>query len=162
MSEPYRTPAPMPAIDDTAPTPAERIQAAMDRRTEKKDAEAKAREAQFAADLEAIEALESKLGLRIHYSAQVRTFVAGMPVVVGVRAPEPSEYKRMFSMVNRTGGNGDAKVSALLTLAQACWVYPEDKVTRDAMTEANAALLASVGNFANTLAEVELKEEGKG
>ncbi len=146
----------------TTPTAAERIQAATDRRAAKADAEATAREEQFATDLEAIEALESKLGLRIYYSKQVRTFVAGLPVVVGVRAPDPNEYKRMFSMVNRTGGNGDAKVSALLTLAQACWVYPEDTATRAAMTEANAALLASVGNFANTLAEVELREEGKG
>lgn len=142
-------------------TPAQRIAAANDRRAAKAEAEANAREAQFATDLEAIEALEEKLGVRVHYSKQVRTFVPGLPVVVGVRAPDPGEYKRLLSMISRAGGNGEAKVSALLVLAQQCWVYPEDKGTRDAMADANAALLASVGNFANTLAEVELKEEGK-
>ncbi len=140
---------------------AERIQASNDRRAAKADAEAAAREEQFASDLEAIEALEDKLGIRVHYSKQVRTFVPGLPVVVGVRAPEPAEYKRMFSFMNKTGGSGDAKISALLTLAEQCWVYPEDKSVRDAMTSANAALLASVGNFANKLAEVELQETGK-
>jgi len=146
----------------TKPTAAERIAAATERRGAKADAEAAAREEQFACDLEAIEALEEKLGVRVHYSRQVRTFVPGLPVVVGVRAPDPAEYKRLFSSINRSGGNGDAKVAALLMLANACWVYPEDKAARDALTEANAALLASVGNFANTLAEVELKEEKNG
>lgn len=144
------------------PTAADRIAAASDRRAAKAEAELAAREEQFATDLEAIEALEEKLGLRVHYSKQVRTFVPGLPVVVGVRAPDPDEYRRMFSLVNRSGGNGDAKVSALMTLANACWVYPVDPAARIAMSKANAALLASVGNFANTLAEVELREEGKG
>lgn len=143
-------------------TAAQRIAASEERRAEKADAEAEAREEQFATDLEAIEAIESKRGIRIYYSKQVRTFVPGLPVVVGVRAPDPAEYKRMFSMVNKSGGNGDAKVAALMTLAEACWVYPEDGAARTALIEANAALLASVGNFANTLAEVELREEGKG
>lgn len=145
-----------------AKTAAERIAAAHDRRAAKADAEVAKREEQFATDLEAIEALEEKLGVRVHYSAQVRTFVPGLPVVVGVRAPDPAEYKRLFSSINRAQGNGDAKVAALLMLGNACWVYPEEKAARDAMVEANAALVASVGNFANTLAEVELKEEKNG
>jgi len=140
-------------------TAAERIAAAQERRTKKTDAEASAREEQFATYLEAIEQLEAKLGIRIRYSNQIRTFVPGMPVVVGVRAPEPAEYKRLLSQVSRSNGNGDAKVAGIIALGHACWVYPEDKATRDAMIEANAALVASVGNFANTLAEVELKEE---
>ncbi len=64
-------------------------------------------------------------------------------------------------MVNRSNNNGDAKVAAVATLAQSCWIYPEDKATRDAMCDANAGLLSSVGNFAYSLGEVELKEEGK-
>lgn len=143
-------------------TAVERIAASTERRAKLAEAEIKARTEQFADDLEAIEALEAKLGIRIRYSQQVRTFVPGLPVVVGVRAPDPAEYKRMFSSVNRSGGNGDAKVAALLLLANACWVYPEEKAVRDQLVEANAALLASVGNFANTLAEVELKEEKNG
>ncbi len=140
----------------------QRIAAANKRRSDKADAEAKARTEQFATDLEAIEALETKLAIRIHYSEQVRTFVPGLPVVVGVRAPETGEYKRFLSKMNNTKGHSDAKVAALLELAHACWLYPEEKATRESMAEANAALLASVGNFANTLAEVELKEEKNG
>lgn len=149
-------------MSDPILTPAERIAAAQARREAKAEAETKAREAQFATDLEAIEELEGKLGVRIRYSQQVRTFVPGLPVVVGVRAPEAGEYKRLLSMTARAKDNGEAKVHALLDLARQCWVYPADPATRDAMMEANAALLASVGNFANSLAEVELKDEGKG
>jgi hypothetical protein len=140
---------------------ADRIREAGERRAAKVDAEVKAREEQLAADVEAIEALEEKLGIRIHASKQVRQFVVGLPVVVGVRAPDAAEYKRMFSGVNRSNGNGDAKVAAHTMLANACWVYPQDAATRDAMLAANGGLLASVGNFANKLAEVELEEEGK-
>ncbi len=147
-----------------AKTAEERIQEVTARRAAKEDAELAARREQFANDLEAIEELEKSKGIRIRYSKQVRTFVPGLPVVVGVRAPDVAEYKRLVSKVNRANGNGDAKVAALIELANACWAYPDptdDKAKRDAMVEANAGLLASVGNFANTLAEVELKEEGK-
>lgn len=146
-------------------TPAERIAASTERRTKAAEAEKKAREEQFATDLEAIEALESKLGLQLRYSSQVRQFVPGQPVVVGVRAPAPVEYKRLMSLMNRKDASGDAKVAALIQIAQECWVYPDpitDKESRDAMIEANAGLLASIGGFVNSLAEVELKEEGKG
>lgn len=143
-------------------TAAQRTAEALERRTKSAEAELAAREEQFADDIEAIEVLEHELGARIHYSKQVRNFTPGLPVVVGVRAPEPAEYKRMFSGVNKNGASGDAKVQALLQLAGVCWVYPAEKEKREAMVEANAGLLASVGNFANTLAEVELREEGKG
>lgn len=142
-------------------TPEERIAASAERRAKAADAEKAARLEQFATDLEAIEALEMKLGLHLRYSSQVRQYVPGQPVVVGVRAPAPAEYKRLMSLMNRKDASGDAKVAALIQIAQECWVYPEDKASRDAMTEANAGLLASVGGFVNSLAEVELKEAGK-
>lgn len=139
----------------------ERIAAINARRAAKAEAESEARKEQFADDLEAIEALEEKLGVRIRYSSQVKQYVPGLPVVVGVRAPEPSEHKRLVSLVNRSGNNADAKVAAVAQLAHSCWVYPEDKGLREAMIAANAGLLSSVGNFAFSLGEVELKEEGK-
>ncbi len=55
------------------------------------DAEAKAREAQFVADRLAMHALGKARGVKVHYSAQVRQYVSGLPVVVGVRAPEAAE-----------------------------------------------------------------------
>jgi len=146
--------------EDKKLTAEERIAASAARRAAKAEAETKARTEQFADDLEAIEALEEKLGERVRYSAQVKQYVPGLPVVVGVRAPATAEYKRLVSMVNKSK-DADAKVMAVNTLAQSCWVYPEKKETRDAMIEANAGLLSSVGNFAYSLGEVELKDEGK-
>lgn len=143
-------------------TPAQRIEAIEKKKQAREAAEAAAREDQYATDREAISDLEEKLGINIHFSKQVRQFVAGMPVVVGVRAPSEAEYKRLFSQINRSNGNGDAKVAALTMLAQVCWVYPEDAATRKSMVESNSGLLVSVGNFANKLAEVEIEEEGKG
>jgi hypothetical protein len=148
--------------DQKTPTAAERIAASEERRAKKATAEATAREEQFANDLEAIEKLEDELGIGLRYSSQVKTYVPGLPVVVGVRAPEPGEYKRFQSKMNRQNVTGDQKVAALIELAQMCWKYPADKDTRDAMVEANTALLSSVGQFVNSLAEVEIKEEGKG
>jgi hypothetical protein len=124
-------------------------------------AEASARAAQYEADRLAMYALGKARGFKVHHSAQVRQYVRGLPVVVGVRAPDAAEYKRFFQQVQRAG-NADAKIAAHALLAEACWVYPEDKPTRDAMLAANGGLLASVGNFAAALAEVELKEQGKG
>jgi hypothetical protein len=92
----------------------------------------------------------------------VKTFVAGLPVVVAVRAPDAAEMKKMVTMVNKNKDHVDAKIAAVRDLAEVCWVYPEDKETRKAMCEANAGLHSSIGNFAYSLGEVELKEEGKG
>jgi hypothetical protein len=139
----------------------QRIAASAARRAERAEAEADARKEQFADDLEAIEAIEAKLGARVRYSAQVSNFVPGLPVIVGVRPPEPAEHKRFVKMVNANGNNADAKIAAVAQLAQLCWVYPEDKFTRDAMVQANAGLISSVGNFAYSLGDVELKDEGK-
>ena len=141
-------------------TRAERL-AALDKKQAARDAaDTEAREEQYVTDREAIDALSDKLKIRIHYSKQVKQFVPGVPVIVGVRAPEPGEYQRLFSKVNRSN-NGDARVAALNELAQVCWVYPVEGPDRQAMLAANAGLLASVGNFANKLAEVEIAEEGK-
>ena len=142
------------------PTRAERLAALEKKQADRDAAEAEAREEQYVTDREAIAALSDKLGVRVHHSKQVKQFVPGVPVIVGVRAPEAGEYKRLFSKVNNAK-NGDARVAALNELAQSCWVYPAEGPERQAMLDANSGLLASVGNFANKLAEVEIAEEGK-
>lgn len=142
-------------------TAEQRIAEAMARRQQKNDEEKAARAEQHANDLEAIEALEAELGHKINPSKQVQQFKAGLPVIVGVRSPSAAEYKRMFAKVNSAGQNANAKVAAHTELARSCWVYPKDEAQREAMIEANSGLLASIGNFANKLAEVELAEEGK-
>lgn len=143
-------------------TPEQRTAAALKRRAAKNDAETKARAAQFADDIEAIEAIENRDDVELHYSEQVKQFVPGLPVIVGARAPDKTEYKRLLSKMNRQGATGDAKVAALVELAAVCWTYPEDPKVREAMVEANPGLLASLGNFVNSLAEVGIREEGKG
>lgn len=148
-------------MNEEKKTAAERIAEANERRAKKSAAEAAAREEQHASDLEAIEAVEERLGQKVHVSQQVKNFVKGLPVVVGVRAPDMAEYKRLYTLVGRSGSNADARGAALMQLGQVCWVYPEEKATKDLMIESNAALLASIGVFANSLAEVELREEGK-
>ena len=112
-------------------------------------------------DLEAIEALETKLAHRIIPSNQVKQFTPGYPVIVGVRPPSSGEYKRLMSKIGRAKENSDARTAALIELARACWMYPEEEASRDAICEANTGLLASVGLFVTKLAEVELAEEGK-
>lgn len=148
--------------DDKKLTPAERLKAVEERSAKKAEAIAAAREEQYATDREKIAELEEKLGQKVYISNQVRQFTQGFPVVVGIRAPTVPEYKRLFSQINRTKGNDDAKVAAHQMLAQVCWVYPEEPESREAMLEANSGLLASIGNYANKLAEVEIDDEGKG
>ena len=149
-------------MSDQKPTAAERIKAQTDKRNARNATEARAREEQLATDLEAIAVLEEDKGVRIYYSSQVRNYVAGQPVIVGIRAPSEGEYKRLFSKMNNTKGHSDAKVAAHVELADVVWMYPQDPSSRRAMIEANAGLLASVGNFATKLAEVDVEEEGKG
>ncbi len=146
---------------DAKQTPAQRVAAIEARKAARTAVADAAREEQYATDRERIADLEDQLGIEIHISKQVRQHVPGCPVVVGVRAPGEGEYKRFFSQINKSNGNGDAKVSALKMLAEVCWVYPADPEQRKALLSANSALLASVGNFANKLAEVEIADEGK-
>lgn len=145
----------------TEKTAAQRIADAQDRRQAKADKEKAARAEQHATDLEAIEALEDKLGQKIYPSKQLTQFKAGLPIVVGIRVPTNAEYKRQVSKLNRANGNGDAKVAAQNEMANACWAYPEDPTTRNEMLEANTGLIASIGVYANKLAEAEFTEEGK-
>lgn len=142
-------------------TPAERLAVVEEKAKRKREAIEEAREEQYATDREAIVKLEEELGIEIHFSKQVRQYVPGLPVIVGMRAPSEGEYKRVFSKMNNTKAHSDAKVAAHVELAQVCWVYPEASEIRKAMIAANSGLLASVGNFAHKLAEVEILEEGK-
>jgi hypothetical protein len=148
-------------VNEETVTPEERVAAVKARRAARDTSNAKARTAQEAVDLEAIEKLEEEHGYTLNVEHQVSQFVPGHPVIVGIRPPTEVEYKRFFSQINRSGGQGDAKVAAQMMLAQVCWAYPEDPDSRKAMLGANAALLASVGNIANKLAELKQDEAGK-
>jgi hypothetical protein len=143
-------------------TPEQRSAAARKRRADRELDTAKARAAQEAIDLEAIERLESAGGYTMNVENQVTQHVPGHPVIIGIRPPTEPEYKRFFSQINRANGNGDAKVAATVMLAQSCWAYPEDPASRAALVAQNAALIASVAAVANKLAELKQDEAGKG
>jgi hypothetical protein len=143
-------------------TPEQRTAAARKRRADRELDTAKARAAQEAIDLEAIEKLELAGGYMMNVENQVTQHVPGHPVIIGIRPPTEAEYKRFFSQVHRANGNGDAKAAATVMLAQSCWAYPEDPASRAALIAQNAALLASVSAVANKLAELKQDEAGKG
>jgi hypothetical protein len=130
------------------------------RRAAKKEAAEKARAAQLPIDRENIAELEDEHGYELDISLSVRHVVAGHPVLLGVRAPNEGEYKRLIQSINRAG-NADAKLAAIEQLARTCWAYPADDASRKAIMAANPALLAQVGTLANKLAELRSADEGK-
>ena len=137
-----------------------------ERRAKKRAEKTAGLEAQWVSDLESIEKLEDSLGIVINTSMTLANYVQGCPYVVGIRGPSKTEYKRYFEQVNRASSTGkpELKIQAHEQLAAVCWVYPpkEDTDAREKMLEANAGLLASVGNLAAKLAELRTEEEGKG
>jgi hypothetical protein len=149
-------------VSEEKKTPESRADAIKARRAERAAAIETARAEQEVADLEAIEALEAERGITLNIENQVAQFVPGCPVIVGVRPPDATEYKRFFQKIGRAGEHADAKMAAHAELAQVCWAYPEDKKLRDGMLAANGGLLATVGNVAIKLAELKKDEAGKG
>ncbi len=112
-------------------------------------------------DLEAIEALEVKNDEPLK-TMSAAGFVPGLPVRVGFKAPSAEYYKRFCQQVRRAGSNLEARGSAQDLLGASCWVYPEDKATRDSMLAAFPGILVSVALEATKLAELTAEDEGKG
>src|SRR5687768_8755928 len=110
------------------------------RRAERKAAAAKAREEQYAKDLEAIDALEVESGEELA-TLKVATYKPGLPTLVGVKAPSEAYYKRFAQMIRKAGQNLEARAHAQDLLADSCWAYPTDADTRKAMREAFPGVL---------------------
>ncbi len=131
------------------------------RRAERKAAAAKAREEQYAKDLEAIDALEVESGEEIT-TLKVNAHKPGLPTLVGVKAPNETYYKRFAQMVRKAGQNLEARAHAQDLLAESCWAWPSEADTRKAMREAYPGVLVSIAVKAAELAELAADEEGKG
>lgn len=138
----------------------DRIAQVEQRRAERAEAREKARLEQYAQDLEAIEALEADLGVELD-TVRVAIFKDGLPAVVGVKTPDPREYKRYFDSLQRAG-NADARTAAFRQIAETAWKYPADDAAKKAMLEAHSSLLVAIGNRAIKLAEQHAADEGKG
>lgn len=128
------------------------------RRAERKAAAAKAREEQYAKDLEAIDAMEVETGEDIS-TLNVKNHKPGLPTLVGVKPPSEAYYKRFAQMIRKAGQNLEARAHAQDLLAESCWVYPAEADTRKAMREAFPGVLVSIAVKAAELAELKGEDE---
>lgn len=131
------------------------------RRAERKSAAEAARKEQYAKDLEAIDDLEVKSGDEIT-TLKVASFKAGLPTLVGIKAPSEQYYKRYAQMIRRAGQNLEKAAEAQEMLADSCWVYPDDKQVRKEMREAFPAVLMSIVVKVNELVELKSEDEKNG
>lgn len=122
------------------------------------------REAQFAADLEALDALECEHGDGKVERLAVDRFVAPHPTFVVLKVPSSAQYKRFCDQASRAAKANDpgARRTAENMLGEACWVYPATKEQRDAMLEEFPGMLLSIAIRAAKLVEANEVEEGKG
>lgn len=99
------------------------IQARRAERRAKAEAE---RQAQYAADLAALDALEEKHGVTNIAHIEV-PFTPGFPTLIVARTPAPSELKRYRDRTRRNpdGGAAPDTGKAAEELATVCLVYPE-------------------------------------
>ena len=131
------------------------------KRAARKAALEEQRAAQYAIDLEALDALECEHGDGMVSSVEVPAFSPGLPTMSIVRAPKGVEYKRFRDRIANAKGAGAAIVQAQDELASACRVYPEPEVYK-ALCEKFAGLHVSASVAAVKLADARAADEGKG
>lgn len=132
------------------------IEALEAKRAERKAATEKAREAQYAQDLEWLDGLEVEHGDGRVTALRMSSYVPGLPTLVVVKAPEPSYFARFRQQVRKAGQRVEAIGDAKDMLATACLAYPDAEVY-GRMCEAWASLHDAVGVEAIRLAETEGK-----
>lgn len=132
------------------------------RRQQRREDATKAKAAQYAKDIAAIDAIETEMGDELA-TLPVNNYrpSTGLPTLVGVRAPTADQYKRFGQMIRKAEKNAEERQKALDLLAESCWAYPSELDARKAMKEAYPAVLLGIGVKATELAELNL-EEGKG
>lgn len=134
-----------------------------ERRAARRAELAKAEEAQFVKDLEALDELEAQHGAGVVGSVRCARFIPGLPTRVFVRPPKADEYDRYTSQYGRakdkqsTAGQRDA----IKLLGTTCWLYPVDKDVRAKLVEEFPGLLIAVGLEAAKRGEAEAEEEKK-
>jgi hypothetical protein len=133
-----------------------RIQEIEERRAKRKESIAKAREEQYAVDLEAVDKLEEELGADRLGVLHTPSFVAGLPTLVVVKTPSSSFFNRFRSMVRKAGQKTVEIGTAKDLLADVCVAYPPDEVYKR-MKEEWPSIHDSVGIEAVRLGEAEGK-----
>ena len=140
-----------------------RIAAIEKRRAARKETAAAARAAQYAVDLEALDALEAEHGDGSVAALEVGGFVEGLPTLVVVRSPGgTSFYRRYTDMVRKAGKNAQAIGAAQDMLGESCIVYPADGEARARMFEAFPGTKITAALRALRFVELEAADEKKG
>jgi len=123
-----------------------------------------ARDAQHLIDRKAFFDLEEELGDACVRWLDAPGFISGIPTGVVIKTPTGAQYKRFQDQISKANAKTDvvAKRAAQDLLAESCWLYPKEKETKSAMTEAFPALLVSIAIEANRMAEFKAEDEGKG
>lgn len=149
---------------DTTDETTTKIEEIEKRRAERKAATQRARDDQYAKDLEALDELEASHGDENVSRLAVNGFRPGLPTFVVVRVPTDVEYKRFSQTVRRAKDNNEAKAQAVEQLGAVCLVYPskDDEETRKALLSAFPGIIPSAGVEATRLAEAQRETEGKG
>lgn len=135
-----------------------RIKELEERRSQLRDATAKARKEQYAKDLEHILALEEEFGPDRLHVLHMNSFVAGLPTVVVIKPPTPSYMNRFRDQVRRAA-SGQKTVDmgkARDQLADVCIAFP-DAETYARMKEAWTGIHDNAGVEAVKLGEAEGK-----
>ena len=145
------------ATEETQKTKLEEIE---ERRAKRKAKAQEARAEQEAIDLEAIDKIEVEKGLDLK-TLRLNITGTGLPVLVAIKAPDETYYKRFKQRVRRADGNAEKRGDAQEELAASCWVYPDDEQVRKSVTSAAPGTLMSIFVEAIKLAELASEAEGK-
>lgn len=132
------------------------------RRAERKAEIAKARAAQYAIDLEALDKAEAERGDANVGSVELKGWAPGFATMVIVRMPTSGEFKRYQDRVKPQGEKryGDV-VKAAHELADVCVIYPA-KDDYALLREACPGVHTAAGAKAAEMCAAEEREEGKG
>lgn len=134
-----------------------------ERREERRKARAKQRLAQYAIDVEALDAAEETYGPGLVKPVELAPdmYFDGLPTMAIVRIPARSENTRYFDQIKNAKQDASKIVAASHTLGHSCVVYPPKEVY--------AQLLEKVDHFHARVAAQAVKlgqggaeQEGKG
>jgi hypothetical protein len=128
-----------------------------ERRAKRKELRARAREEQYAKDLERVDLLEEEHGDDRVAVLETPSYVPGLPTVVVVKTPPAAVFNRFRSMIRKAQKNMDQMGAAQELLADSCVVYP-DAETYKRMKDEWPSIHDSVGVEAIRLGEAKGKE----
>lgn len=137
-----------------------RIEEIEARRAARREAEEKAKAAQYESDLEELEKAEAAYGCSSVAFLKV-DFVPGLPTMVVIRRPDAEYVKRFNQKAMAASGKPHLGGAAIEELADSCVVYPKPDVYQK-MCETFGSLKLSVGARAVKMNEAHAVEAGKG